>query len=143
MITCRFDFARDVSPESVISEFSLVCDREYLISLQNSIFVASWMAANLFLGMFSDRFGRKRTLVIFGALETITGVGLSFAPNITVFIILRTALGFCDTGLFMCGFVYCLEMVGGIWTTLLRKPFIQICNLTSSSSSFPGRYEEQ
>ena len=85
------------------------------------------MAANLFLGILSDRFGRKKTIVIFSALETITGVALSFAPNITVFIILRTALGFCDTGLFMCGFVYCLEMVGGIWTTLLRKPFTQIC----------------
>ena len=120
----RFDFSRDVFPESVISEFSLVCEREYLISLQNSIFVASWMGANPLLGMFSDRFGRMKTLVIFGELKTITGVALSFSPNITVFIILRTALGFCDTGLFMCGFVYCLEMVGGIWTTLLRKSFI-------------------
>ena len=81
--------------------------------------MASTMAASIVCGLLSDRFGRKRVLLILAVCLTLTGVAASFSPNMITFIVLRGTVGFCASGSFMCGFVFIIELVGGVWSTLV------------------------
>ena len=81
--------------------------------------MASTMAASIVCGLLSDRFGRKRVLLILAVSLTLTGVAASFSPNMITFIVLRGMVGFCASGSFMCGFVFMMELVGGLWSTLV------------------------
>ena len=117
-LTGRFDFDRTVSPESVVSQFSLVCSNDYYRSVSSSVDMASKMGSSIVWGLLSDKFGRKRTILVCSVFLTLTGVASSFSPNMITFIVLRGTVAFCATGLFLCGFVYCMELVGGVWSTL-------------------------
>merc|ERR1719510_2483758 len=77
------------------------------------------MGASIVWGLFSDRFGRKRAILTCAVCLTLTGVASSFSPNMITFIVLRGTVAFCATGLFLCGFVYSMELVGGLWSTLV------------------------
>ena len=103
----------------MVSQFSLVCSRDYYRSLSSSVYMASTMAASIVCGLLSDRFGRKRVLLSLTVCLTLTGVVASFSPNMITFIVLRGAVGFCASGSFMCGFVFIMEMVGGVWSTMV------------------------
>ena len=115
----RWDFNRTISPESVVSEFSLVCSNDGYRSVSSSVFMASKMGASIVWGLLSDRFGRKRAILACAVCLTLTGVASSFSPTIITFIVLRGTVAFCATGLFLCGFVYSMELVGGLWSTLV------------------------
>ena len=39
---------------------------------------------------------------------------------VQVWVVLRAVVAFASTGLFITGFTYCLELVGGVWATLVR-----------------------
>ena len=57
--TCsRWDYSRSKSPESVASQFNLVCGNDYLRSLSQSLYMAGKMVGALGSGMLSDKFGR-------------------------------------------------------------------------------------
>ena len=58
-------------------------------------------------------------LLLCAVCLTLTGVASSFSPDMITFIILRGTVAFCSTGLFLCGFVYSMELVGGLWSTLV------------------------
>ena len=115
----RWDFDRSVSPESVVSEFSLVCSNDGLRSVSSSVYMASKMGASIVWGLLSDRFGRKKAILACAVCLTLTGVASSFSPNMITFILLRGTVAFSATGLFLCGFVYSMELVGGLWSTLV------------------------
>merc|ERR550539_578388 len=115
----RWDFSRTVSPESVVSEFSLVCSNDGYRSVSSSVYMASKMGASIVWGLFSDRFGRKKGILACAVCLTLTGLASSFSPNMITFIILRGTVAFSATGLFLCGFVYSMELVGGVWSTLV------------------------
>ena len=59
VIPCsRWDYSRSKSPESVASQFNLVCGNDYLRSLSQSLYMAGKMVGALGSGMLSDKFGR-------------------------------------------------------------------------------------
>ena len=101
-----------------MSQFSLVCSNDYYRSVSSSVYMASKMGSSIVWGLLSDKFGRKRTILVCSVFLTMTGVASSFSPNMITFIVLRGTVAFCATGLFLCGFVYCMELVGGVWSTL-------------------------
>lgn len=118
--TCsRWDYSRSMSPESVASQFNLVCGNDYLRSLSQSLYMAGKMVGALGSGMLSDKFGRKRMILIASISVLFFGVVIAFSPSMIVFIILRSCVAASTTALFTCGFVYCMELVGGKWSTLV------------------------
>ena len=102
-----------------MSEFSLVCSNDGYRSVSSSVYMASKMGASIVWGLFSDRFGRKKGILACAVCLTLTGVASSFSPNMITFIVLRGTVAFSATGLFLCGFVYSMELVGGLWSTLV------------------------
>lgn len=124
-----------VSEQTLISEFNLVCDRENLTNISEMMFLVGIAFGGLVCGIISDKFGRKRTLMLSVLLQTVLGkiifvnfwlnikefllgVIIAFAPSIELYYILRTFLGFISVSVVFSGFVLSIEIVGGIWRTV-------------------------
>ncbi|XP_018329055.1 organic cation transporter protein-like isoform X2 [Agrilus planipennis] len=109
--------------ETVISEFLLVCDRKYLNNLAEVTFLAGVALGGLICGVFSDKYGRKRTLMASILIQTLLGVTIAVIPGFIMYMILRTFLGFISVSVVFSGFVLCIELVGGMWRTISGTSF--------------------
>ena len=103
----------------MVSQFSLVCSNDVQRSLGSSSYMAAKIIGSILFGVMSDRFGRKKVLVAASLLLTLSGVATAFSPNMMTWIVLRAFVALSVTGLFITGFTYCMEMVGGVWSTLV------------------------
>lgn len=79
-----FDITEDFHPfeceayefdgsENVISEWGLVCDRKYLVSVVEMCFLAGAAIGSICSGWVSDRYGRRHTLMILILMQAIFG----------------------------------------------------------------------
>lgn len=64
-IVCHFDAT--IYELTIISDFELVCDRKYLVSLSQSFFFFGCLSG-FFNGFISDRYGRRKSTLFFIAL---------------------------------------------------------------------------
>jgi len=118
--TCqRWDFDRSTYPESVVSQFSLVCGNDYWRSLAQSVYMFGIMIGAIGSGILSDKFGRKKICLAACLGITVFGSFTSLSSSMPVFIFLRWCVAISSIALFTCGYVYCMEMVGGVWCTLI------------------------
>ena len=56
-------------------------------------------------------------MLITSWLSVLFGVVASQSGSIFAFILVRWCLAVCNSSAFICGYVYCMEMVGGKWST--------------------------
>merc|ERR1712106_509027 len=115
----RWDYARDVYPETVVSQFNLVCGNDYWRSLSQSIYMFGIMVGAVGSGLLSDRFGRKKITLAASVGILAFGVFAAFSPSMAVFTFIRWCIAVCSISLFTCGYVYCMEIVGGRWSTYI------------------------
>ncbi|XP_013378740.1 organic cation transporter protein [Lingula anatina] len=97
---------------SVFSQFDMVCDRKYLNSLAQSIYMAGVLTGAVVYGHLSDRFGRKRVMIIGMLLQILAGSLLGSAPEYVTFVILRFVLGTSHSGVTLTAFVIGMEFIG-------------------------------
>ncbi|XP_065051213.1 organic cation transporter protein-like isoform X1 [Rhopilema esculentum] len=95
---------------SIVTEWTLVCDKKYMGSLAVTIYFAGVMIGGVIFGMISDRFGRRRVLLFTMYAHIIFGVAVAFIPNYTGFVTLRFIIGFLMQGLQSSSFVLMVEM---------------------------------
>lgn len=79
---------------SLTIEQSLVCDREWLKSLSNSMYFVGATFGLLFWGVISDRYGRKTAYVCSHFVTLIFGFGSLFADSMCTYILLRAINAF-------------------------------------------------
>lgn len=75
-------------------EQSLVCDREWLKSLSNSMYFVGATLGLLFWGIISDRYGRRTAYILSHLVSMTFGFGALFASSMSTFIILRSINSF-------------------------------------------------
>ncbi|CAH1777776.1 unnamed protein product [Owenia fusiformis] len=97
---------------SVRIDYSLVCDRSILAAVAQSVYMAGMLIGAVLLGELSDKFGRRKLLLISIVLQLISGIGLAFAPEYFSFIFFRFLLGNAHSGVFLPGFTLGMEFVG-------------------------------
>lgn len=85
----RHIFNTSVFTNTIQQEFDLVCERQSLTSLSQTIFMFGILAGNMFFGALADNFGRRAPLVIAVNLQLIFGVASSYATNFWLFALLR------------------------------------------------------
>lgn len=79
---------------SLTIEQSLVCDREWLKSLSNSMYFVGATFGLLFWGVISDRYGRKTAYVCSHFVTLIFGFSALFAESMCTYILLRSINAF-------------------------------------------------
>ena len=138
----RWDYARERFPETVVSQFNLVCGNEFWLVLSQSIYMFGYVVGSASVGVLSDKFGRKRMILITMAGYFFFGVAVVFSPSIYVFNIFRWCTAVCAISIFTVSFTYSTEIVSGKWSTFLyhyshgSSQDGQVCNLLSPSPSW-------
>ena len=74
-------------------QWDLVCDREYLKDLSQTILVVGVIFGAIVFTSLSDRLGRKPVFLFSQWLLVVVGVINAFVPNYTVFLVLRFCTG--------------------------------------------------
>lgn len=93
--TCTNGWVYDteVTGQSIVSDWDLICDKDYLPGLSQSFLLAGIGFGSVFGGPLADIYGRRPTFIIALILFNASGLLVSFAPNLAVFITLRFLMG--------------------------------------------------
>ncbi|GAB6033586.1 hypothetical protein CHUAL_013589 [Chamberlinius hualienensis] len=97
---------------SVVSDFNLVCHRKWLSALTMSMQMGGEFFGSVLLGILSDKYGRKKVMVISAMMLALSGVMASFANGIEMLIFCRVMVGFWTPGMVLTSYVVGMEFVG-------------------------------
>ncbi|GBN65242.1 hypothetical protein AVEN_239322-1, partial [Araneus ventricosus] len=51
-----WEYDDSIYASTILGKFNLVCDREWLISMSKSIFIAGYFVSNIIFGYLSDKY---------------------------------------------------------------------------------------
>ena len=103
---------------TIVTEYNLVCSREWVNSALTSITFIGFLFGALVGGYLSDKYGRKRTFTIFFALCLLQTLVLIHVPSLVVFAIWRTVQTGFVTAAYVALQAYAVEIVGPDYKTL-------------------------
>lgn len=74
LIECKsWEYDMSLIGKTIVSEWSMVCDRLYLGSVVESCFLAGAGLGSVTSGWISDQYGRKNTLMAFASVQVVAG----------------------------------------------------------------------
>jgi len=100
---------------TIIDEWDLVCDRSWLISVTQSLYMGGFILSFLMFGYISDRFGRWRSLMLGALIEILSGFGCALSGSVFSFMIFRFLLGLGNAGRSSSSYLIMIEWVGPKW----------------------------
>ncbi|XP_004518311.1 organic cation transporter protein [Ceratitis capitata] len=113
--------------ENIITEWNLICDRQWLSSLAQSFVMIGIMLGNIVFGLFADKWGRRPMFVSACVMQLVFGCLVSAAPWFWLFVLLRFLDGFATGATMSTGFTIIMEIVGKskreIMAILYQIPF--------------------
>ena len=112
-------FDRSTYTNTIIHQYNLVCDREGYTNIAQTVYFAGLMLGVFGAGWTADFFGRKTAMVPITFFMALFGAVSSFMPNVESFITVRFLQGMTNIGIFAVAFVWCMEVVGGKWQTII------------------------
>ncbi|XP_071336015.1 solute carrier family 22 member 15 isoform X2 [Trachinotus anak] len=103
-------FTEDI--DSIVTEWFLIKQQAYKVSLAGSLFFAGLLIGNIVFGPLSDRIGRRPVYLTGLFFEVIFGYVTALAPNYEVFAVSRLLVGLMNGGIGLVCFVLTQEYVG-------------------------------
>ncbi|XP_036620736.1 solute carrier family 22 member 12-like [Trichosurus vulpecula] len=94
---------------TIVSEWDMVCDWQFLRPMAQSIFMAGIMIGALICGPVSDRFGRMLVLSCCYLHLAITGTCCAFVPNFSLYCCLRFLSALAVAGVMMNSGILMME----------------------------------
>ena len=89
-IKCQSWIFTNVSRQAtLVSEWSLVCDRHWLVAAIECAYFLGLVTGNLVWGYYADKVGRRRAYLVAHSLALIFGWLAIFMPTIELFILCR------------------------------------------------------
>ncbi|XP_070497497.1 organic cation transporter protein-like isoform X2 [Chironomus tepperi] len=120
-------FNTEIFTNTIQRQWDLVCNREYLSNLSQTIFMLGILVGNMFFGGLADKLGRRIPLVIAVTVQLIFGVLASFATNYWIFVICRFITAAATGGTMVTSFVLVMEIIGikyrELFSVLYQVPF--------------------
>lgn len=94
-------------------DWDFVCDKRWMISIAQTIYMMGVFTGAVVLGGLADKYGRKAIFCWSALMQTVLGVGVAFIPTYIPFLVVRYVYGiFGSAGSYITGFVLTMELVG-------------------------------
>ncbi|XP_018406233.1 PREDICTED: organic cation transporter protein-like [Cyphomyrmex costatus] len=128
LIECtEWEYDRKIFPETIISQWNLVCDRTHYANVQQSILMFGVLLGNIIFGSLADRYGRKTPLMVSVILQLLSGIGCAVVPWFYALLLMKLLSALATGGTMVTSYVICMEIVGTKWraaiTVLYQIPF--------------------
>ncbi|CAL8258985.1 unnamed protein product [Lota lota] len=98
--------------DSIVTEWYLVQDEAYKVSLAGSLFFAGVLVGNIVFGPLSDRVGRRPVFLTVLFFEVLFGYLTAVAPSYELFALSRLLVGLMNGGMGLVCFALTQEYVG-------------------------------
>ncbi|TRY62217.1 hypothetical protein TCAL_03184 [Tigriopus californicus] len=112
-------FWYNTTVRTIVTDFDLVCERKYLVTLAQSVFMIGLTCGCVVAGHVSDKIGRLKAISLFGALLFISDLANVFSINIYMYLCMRFCMGFTLIAASSAFNTYCIELLGGKWVTII------------------------
>ncbi|KAM5138280.1 solute carrier family 22 member 6-A-like [Mantella aurantiaca] len=106
---------------TIISKWDLVCEREWMKELAQSIYMAGVLAGAMLYGSLADRFGRRIVILCCLMQTALMGTGAAFSPYFWLYCSFRFM-----TGMGVCGFVINILGLTMEWTPMRYRPTVSV-----------------
>ncbi|KAG8185669.1 hypothetical protein JTE90_008939 [Oedothorax gibbosus] len=124
VISCdAWEYDNSFYTSTVVNQWDLVCDKEWLVSLSKSVFMAGLFFSNLIFGQLADTLGRRPTITACCGITVFAAIVCAFSTSFIMFIVTRffLAIGIC--GIYNISFVLMMEVIGPAQRSLYGVAF--------------------
>ncbi|KAL0966562.1 hypothetical protein UPYG_G00296820 [Umbra pygmaea] len=97
---------------TIVTDFNLVCGRNYLVGLAQTVFMAGLLLGALLFGPFAESFGRKRATQIPIVIMLIFTITTGLSPNFYLYLLFQFVAGISYGGFRVNCIVLATEWVG-------------------------------
>lgn len=112
-----WDYDKSEFTSTIVSDWDLVCDKNYLAETSQSVFNFGVMVGAIIFTSLSHRLGRKPIHLSCQYCMLLLGVAIAFAPNYIVYVVLRFFLGAVREGAGLVGIVMACELYPAVYRT--------------------------
>ncbi|XP_052009918.1 solute carrier family 22 member 7-like [Xyrauchen texanus] len=111
IVECQngWEYDNSTFKSALAAEFDLVCDRRGLNKATATIFFTGVMVGAAIFGWLSDRYGRKRMLMVSYLSAIVFAVASALSQSFIMFAIMRFFTGMGITGISIISIVLCVE----------------------------------
>lgn len=116
-----FVFDHSEIQSSIVTDWDLVCEKEWLAKLCQPTFMLGVLIGALVFGDIADRVGRVKIMMVTSLCQFVLGVAVAFSANYYVFVVIRFLLAMVSSGYLVVVFVYVTEFTGikvRTWTSM-------------------------
>lgn len=113
-IPCTNGWFYDTSmfPSTVISEFDLVCDRDFYSTVALVLFGMGGLIGNYVFGYMQDSWGRRPSFYAYLILEIVSCALSAITTNFSMWLIMRFVVGLTVPAILASPYVLAIELVG-------------------------------
>ncbi|XP_044737270.1 beta-alanine transporter [Chrysoperla carnea] len=105
-------FDRSDYISTVVTEWNLVCDKKFYLTLALMLFGVGGLVGNYIFGYVQDSLGRRPAFFIYLAIQCFFGIATAFARDYTTWLIFRIGVGFTVPAILGTPYVLAIELVG-------------------------------
>ncbi|KAM7288916.1 solute carrier family 22 member 13-like [Ixodes scapularis] len=109
-VPCRDWDYEPGSGRSITSEWNLVCERRWLLTLASVVYMSSAMASVPIVGKLSDGVGRRPIICVSVAALVVFGMAVCFARTLYTFLVLRVVVAASVGAVRLTSFVLLYEL---------------------------------
>ncbi|XP_033625385.1 organic cation transporter protein-like isoform X1 [Asterias rubens] len=114
-----WEYDRSQYKTTIIQDFDLVCSKQTLPSLAQSVYFAGLLFGSLFWGIVADWAGRKPAFFLSLCVAVAATTAAAFVQNIAFYTALRFFIAAGNFGVYLMAFIIVTEIVGPAYRTMV------------------------